>query len=101
MFSVEDHPSKLSGYCAAPPDLTRLFFLVEALQSIVDLGFPHNLLPFPTVSGHFLPFIFISIIFKSSSTSFLHLLLGLPFLFVASNVAVAGFGIFWFCILLT
>jgi len=51
----------------------------QALRSVVDLGFQYNLPPFPTVSGHRVP-VFIPIIFKSSSTSFLLQLHGLPLL---------------------
>ena len=41
-------------------------FFFSALQSLVNLGFQHNLPPFLTVSAHCLP-VFIPIIFKFSS----------------------------------
>lgn len=51
-------------------------------------GFQYSLPPFPKVSGQCPP-VFYSIIFKSSSTSSLHLSRGLPMFLVPSTAAVA------------
>jgi len=76
---------------SSPPQVT---------QSIVDLGFQHSLLPFPTVSGHCLCFFFISNTLKSSSNSTLHLSHGrplfllLPLQLLQFVLAFSGFAFF-------
>jgi len=60
----------------------------EALHSVVCLGFQDGVPPFSAISDQCLP-VFISILLKSSSTSYLHLLRGLPLFRVPSVVAVA------------
>jgi hypothetical protein len=69
-FSVQLRTITIHYYplCVPPP---------QSATTVVGLAFQYNLHPFLTVSGHNSTF-FIPIIFKSSSTSSLHLLRGLP-----------------------
>ena len=73
----------------------------QAVQSDVDLVFQYSLSGFLMISGHACMF-FISVVFKSSSTSSLHLLYGLPLQLLPSILAVAiCIDILWFCFLST
>ena len=64
------------------------FFVFRSTTVRCRPGFQYSIPPFPTVSGQCPP-VFYSIIFKSSSTSPLHLSRGLPMFRVPSNAAVS------------